>query len=267
MLFRLVFGHGSAWLPRWVALAGLGVLAVGCVAQEGRQSPGDGGAAGKSSTSGGELNLGGGGTGATSGSAGSGATTPVGPDCTSSAQCAVPHPYCVPALGTCVECLASKNCSGTGRPYCDTTRYTCLSCLSDRNCTSMLPYCAPDSGECVECLSSANCGGVDGVCDRYIHRCVPACETNADCAAAVDFPYCDPARNLCVECLADPECPAAKPHCETASKHCVPCVGNEDCAAPRPLCDPHEFTCVECLSSADCHGNAACDKGICVDPK
>jgi hypothetical protein len=130
-----------------------------------------------------------------------------------------------------------------------------------------LPYCFLGTGDCVECESSANCGGADHVCDRTTHACVPACQTNADCAASVKFPWCDPTRNLCVECLADEECPVDIPHCATDVKRCSPCAVNADCTGNTRFCDTQALKCVQCLVNADCANDAPCNAGVCVNPK
>src|SRR5258706_10460481 len=154
-----VFSFGASGARLAGALLFAIPVVASCVAQEGRSTPDAGGTSGKATSGnglGGSLIVAGT-TSSTEGGAGSG--SPVGPECTTSSECAVPNPYCVPALGKCVQCVSSKNCGGTGKVYCQTERYTCVHCLSDMQCPQILPYCAPDTGDCVECLSSANCGG------------------------------------------------------------------------------------------------------------
>src|SRR5205085_1150822 len=118
----------------------------------------------------------------TAGASGEGGVPPaVEVDCVSSAQCAQPFPYCVSAIGRCVECLSHNNCTGTGRTLCDTRTNECVSCLNDMQCPNATPYCSTSIGQCVECLTSTNCGRSGVACDRNSFRCVPTCQNNTDC--------------------------------------------------------------------------------------
>jgi hypothetical protein len=251
-----------------VAALAAGGLAASCVAAEpykGQQT--DGGHAGR----GGSLQLepsGGspdGQAGTTSGGTG-GQSPPDDPECRTSAECALPRPYCAGTLGQCVECLSKANCSGTGRAYCKTTTYTCVRCLADTQCKPGAPYCETTEGVCVACLSSTNCGA-RGACDRNVHECVPACDSDADCEGSPTVPVCDPERNVCVQCLGDGDCPTSLPHCSPKTERCVSCLSDDDCASPTAHCDPLAQACVACLSSADCPGGVACVDGACVGPK
>lgn len=199
-------------------------------------------------------------------SSGSGGTQPSGPECLTSAECSLPRPYCAGTLGKCVECTSRVNCNGTGRPYCNTKTYTCAHCLSDLECTQTAPYCETTQGVCVSCLSSTNCGS-RGACDRNVHECVPACDSDADCESSPSVPVCDPERNVCVQCLGDGDCPTSLPRCSSKTERCVGCLSDDDCASPTAHCDPLSEACVACLSSADCPGGVACTNGVCTGPK
>lgn len=236
------------------------LLGVACVAQEDYKSQsGAAGAAGKSGQ--GSAGLGGlssipdPDTGGTSGEV----------ECRASGECARPYPYCVTALGRCVECLSSVNCSGTGTPYCSAA-HSCVACLNDGQCKSKTPYC-DDAGTCVECLSAENCGVAGWTCDRDAHRCAPNCHSNDDCSGSPETPFCDAERNVCVPCIVDRDCPGAAPRCDPNRKSCVLCVEDADCSAATPRCDTHKSSCVECLTGSDCSPGVMCLAGVCTIPK
>jgi len=253
-------------------LVGLGLLSGlwlgSCVAQEPyRPSHGTAGSAGGLSLAGGpimESEAGG-----IGGAGGSPDTAPVGTGfaCISSDQCALPYPYCQPSLGRCVECISARNCAGTERRYCDTRTFECATCLGDTQCTKIAPYCALALGDCVECLSADNCGTSGLTCDRLNYRCVPSCDTNADCASAPQTPFCDPERSLCVSCVNDGDCPAVAPRCSPMGKTCVTCLDDGDCAIATPRCDVRARVCRQCLTNRDCSPGATCVAGACVDPR
>jgi hypothetical protein len=209
---------------------------------------------------------GGGGTGA---GAGAGSPTAGGDrgECQTSAQCALPFPYCLTSRGVCVECLSRSNCSGTGRNFCDLASNTCAVCLMDANCSHTAPYCATAIGACVECLSNENCGTDDLVCDRETYHCVKSCRQNSDCADNAATPLCDPDRSLCVACLEDVDCPGRSPRCAADTKSCVGCLADEDCAAPTKRCDTRSRSCAECVNNQDCKTGAVCNAGVCTQPK
>jgi Cys-rich repeat protein len=90
--------------------------------------------------------------------------------CGSSANCAIPRPYCGPN-GVCVECLGDGNCSGAGgNPYCVSN--ACVECVTNLNCGGGNPYCSPQN-ECVECLTLTNCPTGCSSCgtDFQCHGC------------------------------------------------------------------------------------------------
>ena len=83
----------------------------------------------------------------------------------------------------CVQCLGDANCGNFGaQRYCNTTTHSCVQCTGNAQCGGQNPYCNPQ-GRCVECLSAANCGGGNMTCDTLTNRCVPSCQSNADCGA------------------------------------------------------------------------------------
>jgi hypothetical protein len=218
------------------------------------------------SGSGGSLELGGSASNSAGMDVGGAGTPPEGAECKTSGQCAPPRPYCVGNLGVCVECLAHRNCTGTGRGYCNTKTYSCVRCLGDSQCAPAAPYCDTALGDCVECLTSDNCGGDNLACDRNAHTCVPSCQANADCEGTPLLPFCDPVRNLCVACLGDQDCPADTPRCSQDTRRCVGCLESGDCGPPTRLCDELRHLCAQCLSNGDCQGDAPCVDGSCVAP-
>lgn len=259
------FRVATCW--RGGGLPALALLVVGCVAQEPYDpSPHTGGAAPVASSGAGGLSL------ATSGAAGApaggeAAVEPTSVRCHSSDECAPPLPYCSASLGRCVECLSRRNCTGTERPYCDLSSNSCVYCLSDAQCLAVAPYCATSIGHCVQCLSAENCGSAGLLCDRDNYRCVPSCQSHADCDSAPSTPFCDPARNLCVACVDDAGCSGATPRCDLSNDSCVGCVGDDDCRSPSPRCDLLQHSCVECLSSRDCQPGVSCVAGACANPR
>jgi hypothetical protein len=85
----------------------------------------------------------------------------VNPQCTTSAECSAPTPYCVGQI-----------CAAT--------------CTADPDCTGAAggPICAPD-GACVECLDSTACTDpADGVCDDTTHACRP-CTDDSECGSGI----------------------------------------------------------------------------------
>lgn len=245
------------------------IAAASCLAQESyHRTSGAAGSSGAGSTGTGGLTLNAPGDAGTSGEASSAGTSAVMVrQCSTSDQCAMPYPYCVPATGQCAECLSSINCVGTGRSYCNGQTNTCVVCLNNTQCRHSLPYCEQGTGQCVECLSSENCGSSDFACDRDTFRCVPACRSHSDCAATLATPFCDPERSVCVACLADDGCPAKSPRCALDTKTCEECLGDDDCSSPTPLCDLHTHACAECLSDRDCQIGAQCVSGVCAQPR
>jgi hypothetical protein len=249
---------------------------LGCVAQETYQ-PHPSSSGGSAGTRAGEGSAGlvihdpsGGAGGVADASAGTSTSGGGGDDkaaCQTSAQCALPFPYCSTSRGVCVECLSRSNCAGTGRNFCDLASNSCAACLTDENCAHAAPYCATALGACVECLSNDNCGADDLVCDRESYHCVKSCRGNSDCSGNAATPLCDPDRSLCVACLEDVDCSGETARCDPTTKVCVGCLADDDCAAPAPHCDKRGRTCVECVSNQDCKAGAVCAVGVCSQPK
>lgn len=255
---RLVFA--SLWL--WAGALSF----AGCVAQEpydAQVAP-----AGGSSGSAGSLNVDPSEAGASESPGGAGPIDEPGVGCTASSQCGAPFPYCATDIGRCVQCMSNPNCAGgSSHRYCDPKSFACVACLTDQQCSSLAPYCASAIGTCVQCLTSANCGDPGLACDRINFRCVPSCETNADCAAAFETPFCDPSRSLCVACASDQDCTGLTPRCDTQAGSCVECVEDADCPKAAARCDTRKSACVQCLTSRDCSSGATCVGGTCVNPK
>lgn len=85
----------------------------------------------------------------------------VDPQCTTSAECSDPTPYCVGQI-----------CAAT--------------CTADPDCTGAAggPFCAPD-GTCVACLDSTACTDpAAGVCDDTTHTC-RACTEDTECGSGI----------------------------------------------------------------------------------
>jgi hypothetical protein len=68
---------------------------------------------------------------------------------------------CHPQTLTCVECLASADCTGSDRPYCDPQRFVCVQCLTNVECADAGTVC--NLGQCETCLAAALCQG-DPLC-------------------------------------------------------------------------------------------------------
>jgi hypothetical protein len=93
----------------------------------------------------------------------------VDPQCSTSAECSAPTPYCVGQIcaasctadpdcngvagashcapdGTCVACLASDQCSDPNTPVCDDNSHACRACTADAECASGI--CLAAEGIC-----------------------------------------------------------------------------------------------------------------------
>ncbi len=75
-------------------------------------------------------------------------------DCTKPEDCvgARTGPWCAVAVGQCVQCLASDQCS-PDKPLCNTATARCVECLSDHDCSSG-EACEPQSHSCVDVRGS-----------------------------------------------------------------------------------------------------------------
>lgn len=155
--------------------------------------------------------------------------------CSSDRECSSLSLVCNAALGRCVECNASTDC---------TTAQTCFNnrCITPKRCTSsrMCPgqVCSMRLGFCVDCDSDVDCGG-GFVCQ--MNACAPspgACRASRDCSGATRV--CDTTRGRCVGCLAATDCGAGEVCRDAACVRTMCAPGSVSCpagATTRTLCN------------------------------
>lgn len=147
---------------------------------------------------------------------------------------------CDPNVERCIECTTDTECGDA--QLC--TQQVCVSylpCTADADCDAGL-RCDAALG-CVACLTEGDCS-LDSTCSSG--RCLPRCESNADCP---DVYHCE--KSTCVRDV-----------CERGATACTP-AGNgvQRCAAEGDafdlnLCESGE-TCI------DHEGDASCEKRRC----
>lgn len=160
-------------------------------------------------------------------------------DCADSGDCALDE-VCVEGLCQVVECSLAA-----GRELCP----------DDAVCVGTICRFAP------ECDSDAACGEVLGSCEAG--RCVPGCETNAECGGRRTTSCIDA---TCVyACSNDAQCDTSETCIEG---FCLPnecdgtgvegCPDGERCDG-RGRCEPY----TACADTGDCPDGEFCDAGIC----
>ncbi len=218
---------------------------------------------------------------------------PVGPDCSSDADCTPGQPHCDVGQGKCVVCLNDGHCAGS--QVCKFDTHTCVECYNDAHCINPTPQCWEETNTCVECTADVQCSGGER-CNQGTHECTDlVCATDADCADQAGT-HCDPASGDCVQCTdndhcgalqwcrdfacqsgceTDAECEAklgANYRCEDGTGDCffAECLDDGDCAgnANGEHCklvdvpnNPAQYTCVECTDDAHCEEFFECAKG------
>lgn len=175
------------------------------------------------STSAGSGPVGGGG----SGEAGAGGTPALPCD----GACTGDKPVCKVATDTCVECLASSDCTTDGQTKCATNTNTCVACLDATSDCASATASRCEGGACVECQSNDDCAHVagKGVCDDG--ACVQ-CSVGDDGACAGKS--CDAETNSCTNTT------------KGSVANCKPCLADSECvggnqADPDARCVPMEF--------------------------
>jgi len=164
------------------------------------------------------------------------------PSSCTTAGCPLPSLHCDPTSGTCVACLADRDCpiSVRGPLRCDRTQNLCVECNDNDDCR---PYehcvteshrCAPKCSTPGPCFADFTCDVDKGICGE--------CKTDADCAYDLHGHHCEPSSEQCVECLTETQCPGDE-YCDPASYRCVQCVRSTDCDQGQ-ACDPVTHSCV-----------------------
>ncbi|MFH1174204.1 MAG: hypothetical protein V1725_03670 [archaeon] len=70
-------------------------------------------------------------------------------DCTGSKVCKDAY--------ACVDCLNSSDCVQPGKAVCNTAANTCVICLQNSDCPEKKPYCLNATLSCVECRDNYDC--------------------------------------------------------------------------------------------------------------
>jgi hypothetical protein len=147
--------------------------------------------------------------------------------------------------------------------HCDTSTSDCVACVSDSTCAAPYPKCDSTLQRCVACEAASDCASNE-VCDGPTHRCVGACQEDADdCPSAAVA--CDRDYGECLACTHTSECAdaGADKWCDPDNGLCVVCAEMSDCAAPTPVCDRTRGVCAGCLAASDCSGaTPVCDPAI-----
>ncbi|MDB4944119.1 MAG: hypothetical protein JWP97_3653 [Labilithrix sp.] len=78
---------------------------------------------------------------------------------------------CDGALGLCIECKTSANCSTPTGAVCDVRIGRCVECTGNAQCPVARPVCDLRSGRCQECVASPSCAA-GRVCDPSTLTCV-----------------------------------------------------------------------------------------------
>ena len=146
--------------------------------------------------------------------------------CASSADCPASAPMCSSATGTCVACLADRDCAAS--QYCaGGTCKPAVACTTSRTCSGQV--CDTAAGYCADCAADGDCtGGLRCT----LHACVappPSCTSDRDCSAR--GLVCDVAASTCVECVHDTDCAGGL--CGTDRRcHAAPDAGPPDAGPP-----------------------------------
>ena len=186
--------------------------------------------------------------GTTAGDGGAAATDATLPECTTHAECGDAGPLCSPQR-TCVECLASPDCTSPAAPRCDGS-HTCAGCQDVSDCSRFaeMPNCGAASGSCVECVENSQCSlataskcGDDNTCT--------ACQADADCAHIPGKNVCDDGE--CVECTGAKYGPCGESEGETLVCNSLTRTCSTQTEASQGLCQP-------CVSDAACRAGQLC---------
>jgi len=219
---------------------------------------------------------------------------PVGPDCTSDADCVdqAPKTHCDVGQGKCYACLNDGHCEGA--LVCKLDTRTCVQCYNENHCTNPYPHCWTDTNTCVECTADVQCTG-DERCNLGTHTCTELVCTNDNDCVDQPGPHCNQANGDCVQCLTHDHCGAyqwcrdfsCQSGCQTdqecadklgAGYRCdndstcfyaecltdADCAGNQDgerCKLDEVPSNPQQYTCVECIADEQCDEYFMCAKG------
>jgi len=99
----------------------------------------------------------------------------VDPQCTTSAECSAPTPYCVGQICA-ASCTADPDCSGiTGAAHCAPDG-TCVACTASEQCTDPAePVCDDNAHACRACTDDSDCAS--GICLAMEGTCAAPTET------------------------------------------------------------------------------------------
>lgn len=131
-------------------------------------------------------------------------------------------------------CVANADCRAG--EFCDASSAKCRCGTADAAGTV---GGSPDEAACAA-------ADAQNLCHPTTDRCVPRCDTSADCASTEE---CDLATNVCVA--------GAQDDCTVAGQEC----------ASTDACDPTTRLCVERCTDSSCGTDSSCDpsSGLCVD--
>ncbi len=158
---------------------------------------------------------------------------------------------CDPVSGTCVDCLADKDCPA-GK-FCNEAINQCVTCFEDSQCKTGV--CDEELGICIECSADADCAS--GICDAAEGVCIE-CGSNADCKTA----------NACmVGVCVDGSCSYGEMPDGTLCDDADPCTAGDACVAglcaPGPMiegCMPPVGQCFD-ADGKQMPDGAMCDDG------
>lgn len=219
------------------------------------------------------------------------------PECTSSAACAAPTPYCDTTDGTCVECLVDVNCENqlqvcasgvcSCKPGLTSCGSACRDTLNDPNaCGSCGKQCRADQicgggtcvcrpgltdcdGQCVDLKSDVNhCGACAGAACASDQKCEGGgcASTGSGCADGLTECSGSSNRVACVDADTDPNnCGECGNRCDRGEL-CV--AGNCRAYVVAATCStcPCNDTCNALLENAHtcCDSAATGDVALCV---
>lgn len=154
-----------------------------------------------------------------------------------SGACTDPTPVCDAATDTCVECLATTDCTAG---VCNPATSNCVECVETSDCTDAI--CDPATNTCVECTANTDCP--DAAASACVTNVCTPCSTNDDCTHIGGAGVCD--AGTCVECTGTDYAACGGNVCDSRLKTCTgfaPGSGN---------------LCGECVSDAQCRDGQLC---------
>jgi Cys-rich repeat protein len=91
--------------------------------------------------------------------------------CTKITDCVLTGYICDLTRDLCVRCFANNvTCLDNDTPICAADG-TCVQCGADSDCSGTTPRCDQVTGSCVACLSASDCQAAAPLCDPGSHTC------------------------------------------------------------------------------------------------